>query len=277
MLAERIYAGCDGKDGLKDGVIDDPRRCGFVPSRDLRRCPDGADGSDCFTLKQIQALERIYNDVSAGGKRLFPGWPVGAETAGPNGRSGWMGWFIADTGRSIQVNFAETFFRYFAFPEKDPTYDLSRVNFDTDPARLEWIHRVLDATDSDLSSFKAADGKLLMYFGWADPALNAMMGLEYYEEVVRRMGAETSDFFRLFMVPGMFHCGGGVGVGTFDWLSSLVQWVEKGQPPDRIVGSRILEGKVVRTRPVCPYPQVARYSGTGSPDDAVNFKCERPQ
>src|SRR5262249_14618514 len=131
-----------------------------------------------------------------------------------------------------------------------------------------------DATDTDLSSFCAAGGKMLMYFGWADPALNPRMGLEYYENAVARMGPSTSEFFRLFMVPGMFHCGGGVGLNTLDWLTPLMNWVEKGAAPDRIVGSRVIQGQVVRTRPVCPYPQTPRYRGTGSIDDAASFECQ---
>lgn len=276
LLAQKIYRRCDGKDGLEDGLIDDPRRCDFSPARDLPRCPNGTDAPDCFTAPQIEALDRIYNDVVVRGNRLSPGWPVGAEIAGPNGRSAWSGWFVTDSGRTIQVNFAETFFRYLAFPEKNPTYDLDRLNFETDPQRLEWIRRVLDATDSDLSAFKAAGGKLLMFFGWADPALNPRMGVEYYEQVLERMGPSTRVFFRLFMAPGMFHCAGGVGVSTFDWLSPLVQWVEKGTAPERILGSRMVEGKTVRTRPVCPYPQVARYKGSGSIDESDNFICVNP-
>jgi feruloyl esterase len=115
-----------------------------------------------------------------------------------------------------------------------------------------------------------------MYFGWADPQLNPMMGVEYYEKVVERMGSSTGDFFRLFMVPGMFHCRGGVGTDVFDAASPLVKWVEAGTAPDRIAASRVVDSKVVRTRPLCSYPQVARYQGSGSIDDAANFTCVRP-
>ena len=115
-----------------------------------------------------------------------------------------------------------------------------------------------------------------MYFGWADAGLNPRMGVEYYEQVAERMGPSTNSFFRLFMVPGMFHCDGGVGVSTFDAMTPLVRWVEKGVVPERIIGSRIVEGKTIRTRPLCPYPQVARYTGTGSIDDAAHFVCRQP-
>ena len=115
-----------------------------------------------------------------------------------------------------------------------------------------------------------------MYFGWADPQLNPMMGVEYYEQVVEKMGASTTDFYRLFMVPGMFHCGGGVGTSTFDVATPLVKWVEASASPDRIEASRIVADKVVRTRPLCPYPQVAQYKGTGSIDESANFTCAKP-
>ena len=115
-----------------------------------------------------------------------------------------------------------------------------------------------------------------MYFGWADPQLNPRMGVEYYEQVADRMGASTGDFFRLFMVPGMFHCGGGVGTGVFDTATPLVKWVESRTAPERIEASRVVGGKVVRTRPLCDYPRVARFQGSGSMDDAANFVCVKP-
>lgn len=288
-LADRIYAHCDGKDGLKDGLIDDPRRCDFRPARDLPKCPEGADGnanpansanaanSECFTAAQIGTLETVYSDVVSNGQRFFPGWPVGAEIAGPNGRSGWDNWLVHEKGQpTISVNFSESFFRYLAFPEKNPKYELASFNLDQDVKRLEWIHSVLDATDPDLSSFKKRGGKLLMYYGWADQALNAQMGVEYYESVLKQMGPTTTDFFRLFMVPGMFHCVGGVGCSSFDKLTPLMHWVEAGTAPEHLIASRTVNGKTDRTRPLCPYPQVAKYKGSGNTDDAANFTCQTP-
>jgi feruloyl esterase len=277
LLADRVYALCDDKDGLKDGLIDDPRRCDFRPSRDLPKCAEGVDSPDCFTAAQIGTLEKIYGDVLSQGKRIFPGWPVGAEVAGPNGRSGWDNWIVNEKGQpTISVNFAESFFRFMAFPVKNPAFALADFDFEKDPARLEWIHNLLDATDPDLARFKERGGKLLMYFGWADQALNAQMGVDYYESALKQMGPATTGFFRLFMVPGMFHCGGGVGCGSFDKLTPLVQWVEQGTAPDSLVASRVVSGKTVRTRPLCPYPQVAKYKGSGSVDDAGSFECKAP-
>jgi feruloyl esterase len=282
LLANRVYDQCDAKDGLKDGVIDDPRRCDFKPARDLPRCTEGTDQADCFTASQIAAVERIYGDVMSQGKRYFPGWPAGAEIAGPNGQSGWMGQQINGVnGPGAWTSYALGFLRFVAPGAKAATADtdtqlLSRFDIDKYPLRMEELRLILDATDTDLSAFRNRGGKLLMYFGWADPQLNPRMGVEYYEQVVEQMGASTGDFFRLFMVPGMFHCGGGVGTGVFDTATPLVKWVESRTPPDRIEASRVVSGKVVRTRPLCDYPRVARFKGSGSIDDAANFACVKP-
>ena len=115
-----------------------------------------------------------------------------------------------------------------------------------------------------------------MYFGWADPALNPMMGVEYFEAVQQRMGPSTTDFFRLFMVPGMLHCSDGPGPSQFDSVAPLTDWVEKGSAPDSIRAVKMTDGKLARSRPLCAYPQVARYKGAGSTDDAANFACVKP-
>ncbi len=279
-IADAVYAKCDAADGLSDGLIDDPRRCAFKPS-DLPHCPDDADGPACFTAAQIRTLDAIYGGVTRNGVELAPGWPPGAEIAAPapNGgsSSGWLPWFVAaPNARPIEVLFGETFFKHMAFGRPNPSYDWLTFNIDNDYDKLQATRSALDATDPDLSRFKARGGKMVSYFGWADPALNPMMGVNYYESVLRRMGPSTTEFYRLFMVPGMFHCGGGIGVSTFDTFTPLVEWVEKGEAPRSIIGSRLVDGKPVRTRPLCPYPEVARYKGSGSIDEAASFTCARP-
>lgn len=278
-LADAVYAKCDAADGLKDGLIDDPRHCDFAPRRDLKTCGAGADAADCFTEGQIAALEAIYAGVKSNGKPFFPGWPVGAEIggtgsgAGPAISTGWAQWIVRDDGPTISRMFAESFFRNLAFTPRQSDFELTKFDFDKDPARLEAIHRMLDATDTDLAAFRERGGKALMYYGWADPALNPMMGVNYYEDVLKRMGASTPDFFRLFMMPGVFHCSGGVGPDRIDALGALTTWVEKGTVPDRLRAAKLEAGKEVRTRPLCPYPQTAIYKGSGSVDDAANFTC----
>ena len=273
LIADAAYALCDGKDGLKDGLIDDPTSCGFQPSKHLPKCASG-DGADCFTEGQIRSLEALYSDQKIAGQRVFPAWPVGAEIAGANGRPGWYNWLVRDDGPPIQVAFSESFFRFLAFPAKDPSLKIDQVDLERDSPKLEWIRRTLNATDSDLSGFRDRGGKLLMWFGWADPALNPSMGVEYYESVLKTMGPSTRDFFRLFMNPGVFHCGGGPGCDSMPLLATVIDWVEQGKAPDRVVASRRDGASVVRSRPLCPYPQKAKYKGAGSIDDAANFTCQ---
>ena len=265
LLTERIYAVCDEKDGLKDGSIENPLKCDFVPSRDLPKCSGDSDGNDCFTAKQIAAFEKIRADISSQGKIIFPGRPIGTEIDS-----------IATNGSNLHLYFPENFFRYMAFPEQDPKYDLAQFDFDKDPGRMTLIRQMMNATDSDLSQVQSRGGKIIMYHGWGDPGLNPRMSISYYEKVADRMGPATSNFFRLFMVPGMSHCGGGVGVDRFDTITPLVNWVENGVAPEQIIGARVVDGKTVRTRPLCFYPQVAKYKGTGSIDDAGNFVCSQP-
>jgi hypothetical protein len=282
LLANRVYAQCDAKDGLQDGLIDDPRRCDFNPARDLPHCAEGADQAGCFTADELHALERIYGDVMSNGKRFFPGWPVGAEIAGPNGQSAWIGQEInGPNGAGAWTSYGYNFLRFVAAPkdatiDADPVKAFSQFDIDKYSTQVEEVHQIIDANDPDLTLFRRHGGKLLMYFGWADPQLNPRMGVEYFERATDKMGDSTGDFFRLFMVPGMFHCGGGVGTSVFDTATPLVNWVEAGQAPARIEASRIVASAVVRTRPLCPYPQVARYKGSGSINESANFTCVTP-
>ena len=275
IVAQRVYDKCDGADGLTDGLIADPRRCAFDPERDLPLCAGGADGPGCLTAAQARSLGAIYRGAESGGRRLFWGQPVGAEIGMPE-QSGWDRWLVVPGGRTISLNFAETFFRYLAPPKPDPGYDLKSFDFERDPGQLQAISSILDAKNPDLSRFQARGGKIVMYFGWADTALNPLMGIDYYERVGARLGPSTNDFFRLFMVPGMAHCRGGVGTDEFDALTPLAEWVERGVAPGQLTASQSRGGKVTRTRLLCPYPQVAKYKGTGSHDEAGSFACASP-
>ena len=271
LLGRKIYERCDKLDGVADGLIEDPRRCDFDPARHLTQC-DGATGADCFSAPEIAALSLVYADVRGGGETLFPGWPLGAEPAPPSGANAASGWIVDESGPPIEQLFAETFLQNLAFRPDEPDFDWRKFDFDQDPQRMSFIRSILDAKNPDLSGFRDRGGKLLMYYGWADP----MMGVNYYEDVTKTMGPETPDFFRLYMVPGMFHCGGGLGVDQFDAFTRLVNWVEGGEIPERMDASRIIDSKVELTRPLCPYPQVAKYKGSGDPKDAANFACAAP-
>jgi hypothetical protein len=279
LVGNAVYHLCDAKDGLADGLIDDPRNCNFDPERDVTQCATGRDAPTCLTQAQSAAIKKIYAGVTTNGKRAHFGYPVGAEIAGASDadlpRSGWEQWLIVEPGKkSLQHLFGESFVKYFAFAKPDPNYDVTNFNFDKDLPRLDEVRRLLDATNPDLSVFRNRGGKLLMYFGWADMALPPLMGIDYFERALAKNGPRTPDFFRLFMVPGMFHCSGGVGPDRFDAMTALINWVETNTPPASLLAARVEAGKIVRARPLCPYPQVARYSGSGSIDEAANFACQ---
>jgi feruloyl esterase len=275
---------CDAADGLKDGLIDDPRKCDFDARRDVPACPAGADDATCLTPAQAEAVMKVYSGPQGNGKTIFPGYMPGSEAvttpafgnAAP--ASAWLNFIVPATpdGRVADFNLAENTMRYLAFVPPRPDYDYRTFDFDRDTHLLDAWSRQVDATNTDLSKFRARGGKLLMTYGWADQVLQPMMGVHYYEQVVARHGATTKDFFRLFMVPGMTHCAGGIGPDRFDAMSAMIDWVEKSKAPEVLRASRVLDGQTVRTRPLCPYPEVARYSGQGSIDDAANFKCATP-
>lgn len=234
----------------------------------------------------MEALKKIYGGIrNTKGELLFPGQSVGAEIEGQQPRfmdlgeecSGWYGWIVPSTSPSRYLGFAENFMKYMAFEVDDPNYDWKTFDFDKDPSKMEFMSTIVNATDPDLSMFRAAGGKMIHYHHWADTGVPPLLSVNYYEKVLEVMGEETEDFYRLYMVPGAFHASPGVGCGNVDWFTPLINWVEKGIAPEGIIGSRIVDGKVVRTRPLCPYPKVARHKGSGSIDDAVNFTCVEPE
>jgi feruloyl esterase len=283
LVADKVMTKCDAIDGLKDGLIDDPRKCSFDPARDVAACPAGKDGADCLTAAQASAVAKVYSGPTSNGKPFFPGYMPGSEAVmsglfGGGTGSGWMNVIVptqAD-GKSADFNLAENTMRYLVHKPPKPEYDYKSFNYDRDIHLLDDWSKQADAKDPDLSKFRKRGGKLMMTYGWADSILQPMMGVNYYEQALAKNGPGTTDFFRLFMVPGMAHCGGGIGPDRHDPVTAMINWVEKGQPPASIVASRVVNNQVVRTRPLCPYPQVARYSGKGSIDDASNFRCVAP-
>jgi hypothetical protein len=283
LVAEKVMAKCDAVDGLKDGLIDDPRKCNFDPTKDVPQCSAGADGADCLTSAQATAISKVYSGPVSNGKPFFPGFMPGSEQVGAlfggGTGSGWMSVIIsppASTAPPADFNLADNTMKYLVHTPPKPTYDYKTFSYDRDIALLDNWSKQADAKNPDLSKFKKRGGKLLMTYGWADTILQPMMGVKYYEQATAKNGPDTKDFFRLFMVPGMAHCGGGHGPDRHDAVTAIVNWVEKGKAPDSMVASRLVNNQVVRTRPLCPYPQVARYSGQGSIDEAANFRCVAP-
>lgn len=283
LLAHYVMAKCDAVDGLKDGLIDDPRKCRFDARRDVPACAAGVDNDSCLTATQAGAIMKIYSGPVSHGKPIFPGYMLGSEApvpargGGPQA-SGWMNLIVpAGNGReAADFSLAEGTMRYLVFAPPRPEYDYRTFDFDRDTSLLASWGKKADATDPNLAAFRERGGKLLMTYGWADAILQPMVGVEYYESALAKNGPGTPDFFRLFMVPGMGHCGGGIGTDRFDAVTALIDWVEKGRPPDKIRASRVVRNQEVRSRPLCPYPAVARYSGRGSIDDAAHFSCVRP-
>jgi len=282
LIADKAMAKCDEVDGLKDGLIDDPRQCSFDPVRDVPACQAGIDSADCLTPAQAAAVKKVYAGPVSNEKPYFPGFMVGSEAVntGPTGSaSGWSGAIVAaqPTAKPADFNLAEGVMRYLVLEPPQPEYDTLTFNFDHAAKTVERWSKLADAKNANLSKFRKSGGKLIMTYGWADQILQPLMGVHYYEAVSAKHGKETMDFARLFMVPGMAHCAGGVGPDRNDAVTAVIDWVEKGKAPEQLIASKVTNGQVVRTRPLCPYPQVARYKGQGSIDDAANFSCVLPQ
>jgi len=283
LVADKVMAKCDAIDGLKDGLIDDPRKCNFNPARDVPACAAGSDSAACLTPAQADTIAKIYRGPTSNGKPFYPGYMPGSEAVvtglfGGGTGSAWMNVIISPQpdGKPADFNLAENTMRYLVFTPPQPDYDYKTFDFDRDIHLLDAWSKQADAKDPDLSKFHKHGGRLLMTYGWADSILQPMAGVNYYEQAVAKNGPATSDFFRLFMVPGMAHCGGGIGPDRHDPMTAMINWVEKDKAPASMVASRVVDNKVVRTRPLCPYPQVALYAGQGSIDDASNFRCVAP-
>jgi feruloyl esterase len=262
-----VLAACDRLDGVADGVLENPLACHFVPA--LLACKAGEAPGNCLTPAQVGALTKVYgNAVGRDGRKLFPGLAPGSE----------QGWPAMSR---VQVGFAETYYRYFVF--HDPQWQYATLDLDRDVARADAsVGTFNNSVDADLTRFRRHGGKLLQYHGWSDPLISPYNSIDYYEAVLARSArssrvaalADTQQFHRLFMVPGMGHCRGGEGTDNFDGLAALQSWVEQGRAPERIEATRQAEGKPLRSRPLCAYPKQAVYSGQGSSDESANFRCE---
>jgi feruloyl esterase len=296
-IQRAALAACDARDGVKDGLVEDPRACRFDPA--VLTCR-GADGPDCLTRAQVATLRKLYEGPRdpRTGASFFPGFPPGTEAV----QGGWSPWIIGDAGRgAIESFFADSYFGQAVYEDAawDPrTFDLARDV----PLADRKVGSVLDATNPDLRSFRAHGGKLIQYHGWGDAAIPPLSSIDYYESVrafldrfpdprTPRRGP-IQDFYRLFMVPGMGHCGGGIGPRDLgqgpapasaeperNVFSALEQWAEHGVAPEQIVGSGTVAGDTSKhlTRPLCPYPRVARYKGSGDIYDAGSFSCAVPE
>jgi feruloyl esterase len=295
-LSEAALNRCDSKDGVKDGVIDAPLQCQFDPEGLMcKAAPDGI----CLSRDQISAVQELYEGPRDRETRmpLAPGFrgSLGAEA----GQGQWQEWVTGplekwweDIGAYVSESqyFSEQFFAFMVYA--DPALDFRSLDLLQASAdgrsRTGWM---LNSMDPDLSAVRAAGKKIIQYHGWADAAIPAEYSIAYYEAVEEYLGGDNRDFYRLFMVPGMAHCFGGPGPnkfgaayspgGPFDAernvIAALMEWVEKGLAPERIVATKYQDDDVtkpvLRTRPLCVYPQVAKSTGRGRMDDAASFVC----
>jgi feruloyl esterase len=265
VIHRAVLDACDALDGVKDGVLEDPTQCHFDPG--VLECKGAADAA-CLTKAQVQAAHRVYTPATnpRTGEEIFPAMERGSELV----------WGTL-AGGPEPIELANDYFKYVVF--ENPQWNFRTLNFDGDVTlALKRDGGVLSATNADLRPFFAHGGKLIHYHGWTDQQVMPRNSIQYYESVAAVSGtADVGDSYRLFMVPGMNHCGGGDGASHFDMLSAMEQWREHGKAPDAVPASHSTSGKTDRTRLLCSYPEVSRYKGAGSTDDAANFSCAVPQ
>ncbi|MES1258112.1 MAG: tannase/feruloyl esterase family alpha/beta hydrolase, partial [Acidobacteriota bacterium] len=260
VLNDAAVAACDAQDGVADGVIENPRVCRFDPASLV--CAAGKESS-CLTQTQADVARLTYRGpVDKTGASIFPGLAPGSE----------RGWRTLSGDKPLALAFDT----YAQLVFGDAHWDFRTFDAARDiPVGVKRIGKLMDSADPNLAAFTQHGGKLVLYHGWADPGIPAQGTIRYYDEVRQSLGAKRADGdVRLFMVPGMGHCRGGTGTDTFDAVAALDRWVRNGTAPERIEASRVESGKVVRTRPLCAFPQQAVYRGSGSTDDSANFDCK---
>ncbi len=263
LLANAVVGACDQRDGVKDGIVSEPRACTFDPA--VLACKAG-DGPDCLTAAQVANAKGIYGPVTMqNGAVVYPGRSPGFES----------GWRIPVQGAPLNSLFADTP-RFIG--RQDPGWDPMTFELEADLARALKNGGFVEASDPNLARFRARGGKLLLYHGWVDPGPAPENTINYYEAVNKTLGASQDDWMRLFLMPGVGHCGGGVGPDQADFLGALERWREQGVAPGEILATRPAGrgGQPALARPLCPYPQVSRYNGSGGTDDAKNFSCIAP-
>jgi hypothetical protein len=272
VVHKSVLEHCGGQAGVEEGLVTDPPSCKWEP--EMVACRSGNSGPDCLNAKQVAAVKRLMTPATDSKGEVLYAYPYipGTETQ-------WAGWNYfgapspAYPPRFANMELPKQFLRYFVDEKIRAKGDALSFDFDRDPATLSRARRIYDASSYDLRALKARGGKILMWHGWADGAVPATSSIGYYEGVTKHMGGrkQTDDFFRLFLVPGVHHGGGGPGLTDFDAFTGLENWVEKRQAPEKLIASRSSKGVVERSRPVFPYPVLAHYSGKGDPKQADSF------
>ena len=264
ILNQLARDACDAKDGIADGIINDPRACKFDPA--VMLCREGDTRSQevgkCLTPPQLEAVKRVYAPAKTrSGEVVFPGKEPGSET-------GWAGVLGGEQAPAVSTG-------SFIVAYNDAKWDAKTFDLDRDLKLVdEKVGAPVNAINPDLRAFKARGGKLILYHGWNDTAISPGNTINYYSSVLSKMGGKQDDFIRLFMAPGMQHCGGGPGPNQVNWMAALERWRESGIAPNQVEAVHIANNSVDMTRPLCAYPQQAIYKGTGSTNDAGNFICK---
>ena len=271
-IHKSVLEHCGAQAGVEEGLVTDPPSCKWQP--EMIACASGTSGPDCLDAKQVAAVKRLMAPATNSKGEVLYAYPYvpGTETQ-------WAGWnFFGAPSPAYPPRFANMelpgqYLKYFVDDKMRAKGDALSFDFDRDPATLARARRIYDATSFDLRAFKTRGGKILMWHGWADGAIPATSSIGYYQAVTKFMGGrkQTEDFFRLFLVPGVHHGGGGPGLTEFDALTALERWVEKGEAPEKLIASRSSNGVMERSRPVIPYPVLARYSGKGDAKQADSF------
>ena len=289
ILQKAVVASCDRLDGVPDGILENPNFCRFDPA--TVQCKAG-DGPDCLTAAQVRAAKKIYDGPRnpRTRQRVFPGFAPGAEAIPVN----WPLWLTGngpDPGQPpLAWLFGNSFFGSIIFD--DPKWDFRSLNFDSHIKFADDKAGFIGSTNPDLAPFKARGGKLIQYHGWGDAAIPPQSSIDYFKSVQGRLKGNTAGFYRLFMVPGLSHCSGGIGAIEFgqapspnagaahDYLAALDRWVKNGIAPDSFIATGAVPGDPAKTKMthlLCPYPQQARYKGSGDIHDASNFVCAAPK
>jgi len=263
-LEAAILEACDGDDGIEDGILNDPRTCDFRPE-DLAS----------LTPEQLAAIKAVYGGAMVDGRRIYPGFPFGGESEA----AGWGAW-ITGGGNALgpgapnaHFAFGTQLFKYIIFD--DPDFDYSAYDFSNWTDDVRRAAAILNATDTDLTPFKVAGGKLILFNGWSDPALTALGTIKYYEALAEG-DPDAADYARLFLLPGVLHCAGGPGPDQVDWVAAIQDWVEHDNAPERLTATKRAKGEVVMQRPICAYPAAAVFDGVGDSKKEESFECVTP-
>jgi hypothetical protein len=273
LLQYFILKQCDGLDGLKDSIINDPEDCKFDFSV-LPVCPDNKVNSSCFTAQQLAAIKTVYSPVISQKDTIYPGFPPGGE----NESQGWRLWITgSDTTikiQCLQYYFGTDIFKYFVF--NDPDWDYNKYDFSNYFKETRYASSFLDAAQTDYGKFKKRGGRLILVHGWSDPALSAFATINHYKAIEQK-DKDLRSFIRLFLLPGVLHYEGGPGPDKADWIKLITDWVEENEAPERVVVSKIKNKQIVMTRPVYPFPKKVRYDGSGNPNLESSFKLIKNQ